>query len=401
VAGVVALCAAASPGVGSASATATPTPLPVPASTVDPELSVGGPQLASMGVVVDRPSSVPAPPELRDVSWLLADMDTGEVIAAKAAHARLRPASTLKILTALTLIPRLDAATPYRVAAEDVIADGTRVGLLPGRTYTGDQLFGALLMASGNDAAYALARHGGGMDATLTAMNEQASQLGAHDTVAKDPAGLDVAGQTSSAYDLALIARAAMRLPDFRRYVTQKQIAFPGGTVGGRRTSYAVSNHNRLLHNYPGTIGVKNGYTSLAKRTFVSAVSRGGRTYLLTEMYGLEQSWRPQAAMFDWAFRHGDAVGPVGSLVEPGTVTEPPAADPADGQAAPAPSAAAAPTEGSRLPGGRAGGDAADWAEEVGTIQPASSPAWVGGAGLAAAVVLIGLLGVGARRRRH
>lgn len=381
------LFAVAAPAAGATGPQPTPT-LPVPAATVDPDHSIGGPRLASMGLVVDRPAGVPPPPELRDVSWLLADLDTGEVLAAKAAHARLRPASTLKILTALTLIPRLDADRAYRVTAEDVTADGTRVGILPSRTYTGDQLFGGLLMASGNDAAYALARHGGGMEATLAAMNEQARLLGARDTVVKDPAGLDVPGQTSSAYDLALIARAAMQLPEFRRYVAQKQIAFPGGTVGGRRTTYAVANHNRLLYNYPGTIGVKNGYTSLAKRTFVSAVSRGGKTYLLTEMYGLETSWRPQAAMFDWAFRHGETLRPVGSLVEPGTVPEPPGA----GEQVPADVAPpTGPAEAGATDQRTAGAPRA---------APPSGPssAWVGLAGLGAAALLVGLFAAAGRR---
>ena len=91
-------------------------------------------------------------------------------------------------------------------------------------------------MASGNDAAYALARVGGGRDATLAAMNAQARRLGAHDTVAKDPSGLDAPGQTSSAYDLALIGRAALQLPAFRTYVTTKHTPFPGRAgKGGKR----------------------------------------------------------------------------------------------------------------------------------------------------------------------
>jgi len=360
----------------------TPT-LPVPKPTVDPRLSIGGERLASMGVVVDLPAGVPAPPRLKDVSWVLADMDSGEVVAAKAAHARMLPASTLKTLTALTLIPRVDADRAYRATAQDANADGTRVGILPGQTYTGRQLFSALLMSSGNDAAYALARAGGGMDATLAAMNQQARDLGAHDTVAKDPSGLDAPGQTSSAYDLALIGRAAMQLPEFRTYVTTKQMRFPGAKGrNGKRASFVISNHNRLLYNYDGTIGIKNGYTNAAKRTFISAVSRGGRTYILSEMYGLDNSWRPQAAMYDWAFRYGDKVRPVGRLVDRGEVTEPPALSPAS---APVPHAPSAPAS------GRDGGVAA--AIPSG-LDDSSLPPWVGVATLAAAVLLVALLAV-------
>ena len=304
--------------------------LPTPASTVAPLMSIGGPQLASMGVVTDLPAGVPAPPVLKDVSWVLADLDSGKVIAAKAAHARLLPASTLKTLTALTLIPEVPATKVFVATQADAHADGTRVGLVPGLPYTGRQLFQGLLMSSGNDAAYALAEAGGGREATLAAMNEHAAYLGAHDTVAKDPSGLDVPGQTSSAYDLALIGRAALQLKDFRVYVATKQVDFPGGLIPKRkkRATFKIQNHNRLLYNYEGTIGVKNGYTEKANRTFISAVTRGGRTYLLTEMYGLDSSWRPQAAMYDWAFAYGDRAGAVGELVAPGSVTTPPTLPP-------------------------------------------------------------------------
>jgi D-alanyl-D-alanine carboxypeptidase (penicillin-binding protein 5/6) len=353
-----------------------------------------------MGVVVDLPPGVPAPPALRNVSWLLADLDTGEVIAAKAAHARLLPASTLKTLTALTLIPRVDARRSYTATAADANADGTRVGLLPGQSYTGSQLFSALLMASGNDAAYALARAGGGLPATLSAMNEQARFLGAHDTVAKDPSGLDAPGQSSSAYDLALIGRAAMQLPEFQAYVTTRQIAFPGRPgKGGKRSTYVVSNHNRLLYNYEGTIGIKNGYTSAAKRTFISAVSRGGKRYILTEMHGLDPSWRAQAAMYDWAFRYGERATPVGSLVEPGTVTEPPALPSATTAAVPAPGSPAPPQAAGdvvALPALRSG---SRWALSEAGLAP-----WVGFGGLGAAVLLVGVFATRAitrTTRRH
>ena len=301
--------------------------LPVPRSTVAPELAVGGPQLASMGVVTDLPAGVPAPPVLKDVSWVLADLDTGKVVAAKAAHARLLPASTLKSLTALTLFPTVPATRTIVATQQAANADGTRVGIVPGLPYTGRQLFEGLLMSSGNDAAYALADAGGGRAATLAAMNEHAAYLGAHDTVAKDPSGLDAPGQTSSAYDLALIGRAALELKDFRAYVTTKEVAFPGKVdpKTKRRATYKIQNHNKLLYNYAGTIGVKNGYTEHANRTFISAVTRGGHTYLLSEMYGLDSSWRPQAAMYDWAFAYGARAGAVGQLVAPGTVPTPPA----------------------------------------------------------------------------
>lgn len=374
---------------------ATTKTLPVPSATVDPAVSVGGPRLASMGVVTDLPPGVPAPPTLRDVSWVLADLDSGAVIAAKAAHARLLPASTLKTLTALTLIPKVPANRSIVATQADASADGTRVGLVPGLPYTGRQLFQALLMASGNDAAYSLSEAAGGRAATLTAMNERAAYLGAHDTVARNPAGLDEPGQTSSAYDLALIGRAALQLQDFRSYVRTKQIDFPGqlDRKAKKRATYKVNNHNTLLYNYPGTIGVKNGYTEAASRTFISAVTRGGRTYLLTEMHGLDSSWRPQAAMYNWAFAYGDKARPVGELVAPGSVTTSPTLAPQS----PSPTLGAPGAPGAGGAGPAAANAAAAALSSSGMAFSGLRP-WVGAAGLAAAAALVLLLAARTRR---
>ena len=184
-------------------------------------------------------------------------------------------------------------------------------------------------------------------------MNAEAKRLGALDTVAGNPAGLDTPGQVSSAYDLALFGRAALGNKAFRTYSTTLSVPFPGlpvvtattthtGTAkpttrpttskptktaprvrdasGKLRETYDLSNHNRLLWNYEGTIGVKNGWTDEALRTFIGAVHRDGRTYIVTEMHGLESgaSWRPTAELLDWAFAHGRQARPVGHLVLPG-----------------------------------------------------------------------------------
>nr|WP_240977947.1 hypothetical protein [Knoellia sp. DB2414S] len=378
--------------------TRTPT-LPVPRNTVVPELAVGGEKLASTGVVTDLPAGVPAPPALKDVSWVLADLDTGDVVAAKAPHARLLPASTLKTLTALTLIPKVPSTTVIKATPEDAAADGTRVGLVPGLPYTGKQLFQALLMSSGNDAAYALAGAGGGRDQVLAEMNAVAANLGAHDTVAKDPSGLDAPGQTSSAYDLALIGRAALQLKDFRAYVTTKQAVFPGtlNAKTKKRGTYKISNHNTLLYNYPGTIGVKNGYTQAAHRTFISAVTRGGKTYLLSEMYGLDNSWRPQAAMYDWAFKYGATARPVGRLVDPGEVPTAPKPTPTA-----TPTAPAAPEPAGPL--GAAG--AAVVPRHTDSSSPVTltwkvHPAWLAAPAGALALLALWFAAWRSRRRRH
>jgi len=323
-----------------------------PASAVDTSQvgnPVGGQQLGAAGVIVNLAPGVPPPPAMPGASFLLADMDTGQILVARAPHAAHLPASTLKTLTALTLIPLLDTNTKILVKPEDVKADGTHVGILAGTSYSVGTLLQGMLITSGNDAAYALARGNQSVAVTLQQMNAVAADLGASDTVAMDPSGLDKAGQRSSAYDLALIGRAGMKLPDFRRYVSTKQASLPGGRSadGKLKPGFKISNHNTLLHNYQGAIGIKNGYTIAAKFTYVEAATRGGKTYLLTEMFSPQGGWRPAAAMLDWAFAHGSSLTPIGQLVEPG---EPAAAKPTVAAAAPPRAPPAPPTTRSARP---------------------------------------------------
>ena len=239
-------------------------PTPFPAPPVAAANVVGGPKLAGTGVIVDKPDSVPAPPDGTEVSYVIADMGTGQVLAAKNPHAWLLPASTLKTLTSLVVMPAVPATTKLVATDDEVNADGTRVGMVSGGTYTVDDLFHGLVLMSGNDTAYALADAFGGRDKTIAAMNAKAAQLRAWDTVAVDPSGLDAPGRRSSAYDLALLGRAAMQLPAYRQVAATKTYTFPGGTDRSGKVSpaFEIQNHNQLLENYPGTIGIKNGYTT-------------------------------------------------------------------------------------------------------------------------------------------
>jgi D-alanyl-D-alanine carboxypeptidase (penicillin-binding protein 5/6) len=310
------------------SATASPaTASAAPAAAASP---VGGQQLAATGVIVNLEPGIPRPPAMPGASFLLADMDTGQILVARAPHVPHLPASTLKTLTALTLIPLLNPNRKIMVIPADVKADGTHLGILSGTAYSVRTLLQGMLITSGNDAAYALARGNHSMAVTLRGMNATAAALGASDTVAKDPSGLDKAGQKSSAYDLALIGRAAMKLPDFRRYVSTRQASLPGGRSarGKPMPGFKISNHNKLLHNYRGAIGVKNGYTIAAKFSYVEAATRGGKTYLVTEMDSPQGSWHPAAALLDWAFAHGSSVTPIGELVEPVETVETTASTP-------------------------------------------------------------------------
>jgi D-alanyl-D-alanine carboxypeptidase (penicillin-binding protein 5/6) len=251
-------------------------------------------------------------------------MDTGAIYGARAPHLRMRPASTLKTLTALTLLPRLDPTTVYTATDADTRMQGTRVGMIAGATYTVDQLFQGMLLPSANDAAHGLETVAGGQSRTITLMMAEARYLQADDTTVKDPSGLDQPGQYSSAYDLALFARAAMALPAFRAYVVTKSSTFPGQlpkTPGKPRSTFVIDNKNRLLTSgYPGMIGVKTGYTSQAGNTFIGAATRGGHTVLVTLMHAKGVGEVAEKHLMDWAFANYGKAAPVGQLVGPVTV---------------------------------------------------------------------------------
>ncbi|WP_336207581.1 D-alanyl-D-alanine carboxypeptidase family protein [Nonomuraea sp. LPB2021202275-12-8] len=341
---------------------------------------VGGDELAGRGLV--KPDGVKAPPKTKATSFVIADHGTGQVLAARNAHGRYLPASTLKTLTALTLIPKLDKDLTVKPSRNAVNQEGSAVGLQPKPIYKVEDLFKALMMSSGNDAAMALAETNGGLAKTMSDMNAEAKRLQANDTVAKTPSGLDKPGQSSSAYDLALIARAGLGNPDFRRYISTKTAKFPAP-----KKYYEISNHNKLLWRYKGMIGVKNGWTSKAQGAFVGAATRNGHTIIVSIMRHEGYFWEEVADLLDWGFAARGKVTPVGQLVDPLPVQAPVQ------QAAPvASSPAAAPS------GTSAARPLLDHAAAEQTSSSRTIGAAVIGGGL-----LFGLLwlGYGIRRRRR
>ncbi|MGV9775940.1 D-alanyl-D-alanine carboxypeptidase family protein [Streptosporangium sp. NPDC003464] len=271
---------------------------------------VGGNELGERGIIA--PTGVKAPPKTAAKSYVIADADTGEVLAAKDPHGRYLPASTLKALTALTLIPKLDKSRKVKPSSRAVNEEGSAVGLVSKPIYTVEDLFKALMLVSGNDCAMALAEANGGLAETLKDMNAEAKRLQALDTVAKTPSGLDKPGQSSSAYDLALIARAGLANADFRRYISTKTDKFPAP-----KGYYEIGNHNKLLWRYKGMIGVKNGWTSKAMGSFVGAAKRNGHTVIVSIMRHDGYFWDDVADLLDWGFATRGKITPVGRLVDP------------------------------------------------------------------------------------
>lgn len=314
--------------------------------------NIGGERLSQSGVVVDvRPGAV-APPHNEAASYVVADLETGEVLAAKSAHERLPPASTLKVLTALTLLPELDKELVVVATDEEMFVEGSKVGIHAGLSYTVDLLFKAMLVDSGNDATHALARVAGGTEQIVAAMNALAVELQALDTTVVNPSGLDDPGQLTSAYDLALIARAALERADFRAYVTTRTADLPARDG----TTYQIQNGNRLLGSYEGLIGVKTGFTTLARHTYVGAAEREGRAFVVTVLRTEGRAEAAASALLDWAFLNADAVEPVGELVAPQPVAVVSAPPSAAVSAAPTTQGAPAVPEATYAPAGASGG---------------------------------------------
>ncbi len=286
-----------------------PGPLPVPAHPV------GGARLGECADILP-PGAPRLPAGETSASWILADLDNGAVLAARDPHARHRPASTLKVLTALVALQRLDLDALVEGTAADANVSGSRVGIGPGGHYTVRQLLTGLIMNSGNDAANALARQLGGVPVTLAAMSETASQTGALDTRPTSPSGLDAPGMATSAYDLAVLFRLAMRDPTFAEINRTRLFEWPGYAD---KPGFTISSDNKMLTTYPGTIGGKTGFTDDARHTRIVAAERNGRR-LVVALTRAETHPVPvdtQAArLLDYGFALHPGTPSVGALVD-------------------------------------------------------------------------------------
>ncbi|MEU5691179.1 D-alanyl-D-alanine carboxypeptidase family protein [Actinosynnema sp. NPDC020468] len=287
-----------------------PRPVPVP------ENPVGGERMGECGAVL--PTGAPTPPELSAAGWLVADMDSGAVLAGFNPHGRQRPASVIKVLLAMVVAKELPLDGKVTASAEDLAQECTCVGLRDGGEYTVEQLLQALVMASGNDVAHLLARRLGGLPSALRKMNALAAELGALDTRAITPSGLDAPGTSTSAYDVALIFRKAMEYPDFANAVQARQIDFPAASGTG---TVPVFNDNRLLANYEGALGGKSGFTDDSQHTYVGAAQRGGKRLVVVLLRGTQEPVRmtDQAArLLDYGFALPASANtePVGRLVK-------------------------------------------------------------------------------------
>jgi D-alanyl-D-alanine carboxypeptidase (penicillin-binding protein 5/6) len=236
-------------------------------------------------------------PQVTATAVAVLDEGSGSLLYGKNAQLPLPPASLTKVATAILA---LESGSLDDTVAVDVdsrkMKSSTVMGLLPGDVFSLRDLMYGLLLPSGNDAALAIGRHLGGSDGEFVAMmNALAARLGLERTHFANAHGLSARSHLSSAQDLALLARHAMSIPQFREMVvTTSRI------VTGSRT-IELSNLNPFLHIYPGGDGVKTGYTWRSGRTMLASATRAGHRVYVVLLNAPEMEKDAQLLM-DWAF---------------------------------------------------------------------------------------------------
>jgi serine-type D-Ala-D-Ala carboxypeptidase (penicillin-binding protein 5/6) len=237
----------------------------------------------------------PDAPEVSADAFVLMDAATGQILAEHGAEERRPVASTIKVLTALTVLDRAELDDVVEVG-DEVQVGGASVGLRPGDEWTIEQLLDGLLIRSGNDAAEALAAHvAGGLDAFVDLMRQDAAALGIDDLTLTSVSGLDD-GNLLSARDLATLARVALADEELRPLLGRARTSLPG--LG------QVMNRNELLDAYPDATGVKTGYTQAAGFSLVASARRDGRELIAVVLDAGEDPARFQdaAGLLDHGF---------------------------------------------------------------------------------------------------
>ena len=205
---------------------------------------------------------------------VLIERSTGNILLCANEHTPLPMASTTKVMTALMALELGNMEDIVTVGRNAYGVPGTSIYLSEGERISLRDLLYGLLMASGNDAAVAIAEHiGGDVDTFCRMMTERAAELGCQHTVFINPNGLPAQGHQTTAYDLALIAREAMNHPLFREIVSTRRASIPWE---GRSYHRILNNKNRLLTDYEGATGIKTGYTKAAGRCLVFGAKRDG-----------------------------------------------------------------------------------------------------------------------------
>lgn len=247
-----------------------------------------------------------AGPEVSAQSAVVLTADTGTVLFEKDGHTPRPVASTTKIMTALLALEAAqEQGDPLVDITQEMVAvEGSSMGLQAGDSISLTGLAAGMLLASGNDAANAAALYlDGSLESFAARMNQRAAALGMEDTHFVTPSGLDGEdaqglGHLSTAYDMALLARAALEDQAFRQLCSSPSLAVEFAEPVKRVT---YTNHNKLLTQYQGCVGVKTGFTKEAGRCLVSAAERDG-VLLIAVTLNAHNDWQDHTALLDYGF---------------------------------------------------------------------------------------------------
>lgn len=224
---------------------------------------------------------------------ILMHADSGRVLYEKNADEHMLIASTTKIMTAIVVLEHCELDDLVEVDSRSAGIEGSSMYLKAGESYTVEDLLYGLLLVSGNDAASALALHvADSMEEFAELMNAKAAELGMTESSFKNAHGLDEEGHYSTARDMAKLAAYCMGNEDFARIA---------GTVSHTVGEQTLVNHNRLLREYDGCLGLKTGYTMAAGRTLVTCAERDGARYVCVTLNDPDD-WDDHKALYDWAF---------------------------------------------------------------------------------------------------
>lgn len=239
--------------------------------------------------------------EVTASSAVVVEAATGRVLYEINAHEKMPMASTTKVMTALVALKYGNLNDVVTVSQNASGVEGSSIWLSVGEKMSLSDMMYGLMLASGNDAAVAIAEHvGGSLDAFVALMNKTAQEIGAYDTHFANPNGLPADDHYTTAYDLALISACAMRNEDFCRIVSTQYKTLPWE---GHEWDRVVKNKNKILWNYEGGNGIKTGFTKEAGRCLTAAAQRDGMQ-LVSVVLSAPNMFEDCMALMDYGFEN-------------------------------------------------------------------------------------------------
>jgi serine-type D-Ala-D-Ala carboxypeptidase (penicillin-binding protein 5/6) len=248
-----------------------------------------------------------SPPSVVADGALLVDMNTGSVLYSRNMDTKFYPASTTKIMTALLVLEKCKLTDKVIIGKNpSSFVDGNKIYLFKDEEFTVDQLLHALLIESANDVAIAFAEHiSGSVENFAKLMTERAKELGCKNTNFSTPNGLDDNNNYTTAYDLSLIAREAMKNETFREIVSTKSYTMPP-TNKQPKERPLYTNNNILLNtkfHVDGANGMKVGYTDIAGHSFVGTAFRGDTHLMVVLLHDKKPGmWEDASSLLNYGF---------------------------------------------------------------------------------------------------